>query len=595
MLASWVYAILIGAPLLAAISLCWFRAGRALLLASLPAIAFFALLLLVAEITWRIGFDAGVAHERAGGATGQVYTCSMHPQVRQPGPGLCPICHMELTPLDAAAGEPGAVTIDPVVVQNMGVRVHTVARGPLRRSVRAFGTLRAAEPRLRDIALKFDGFVERLFAATEGMRIERGQELFAVYAPDLIVAQEELIAARQSGDPALLAAARQKLLLWDVPERTVDELQAQDRARRTLTWTSPVQGTLLRRDVVEGAPAGRNEVLLRIVDLSVLWLDAQLPESQLALVREGMPAHATFAAAPGHEVEGLVVFVAPALDEAARTATVRVEVPNAELALKPGMFARLVLAPTVVDDALLVPQEAVLDTGIRQLAWVAQGKGRFESRAVRLGARGDDGMVAVLDGLTAGEHVVTSGQFLIDAESRLREGSRKLDDQGLLPGGELPPPQPVQLSAPSQQHADALLAAYLQVTAAFAGDQHDDRAWQAMTAAATALAAAPEAEVQLRAGELAARLQAASGDVVAHRIAFKQVSAAAIALFELARPGAGPGPTLFVHHCPMVKADWLQLDAATRNPYDTSMLQCGEVVRTLPLGPAAGNAREAGK
>lgn len=594
MLSNTVYLVLAGALLAWVLSLLPFRNGRRWLSASLPAAAFFLLLLGTAEAAFRVGQSHGGT---GAGASAVVHTCSMHPQVRQEGPGLCPICHMELVPLTAVAADAGpGVTIDPVVVQNMGVRVQPVARGPLVRSVRAFGALRQAQPRQRDIALKFDGFVERLFADTEGMVLAQGAPLFAVYAPELVVAQEELIAARRSGDAELLAAARQKLLLWDLPEERVDELAQRDAAERTLVWSAPVGGTLLRRDVVEGAPAPKNQVLLRLVDLSVLWLDAQVPEAQLGAVQLGQDAVATFPAMPGLELAGKVVFVAPMLDEATRTATVRVELANPDGRLKPGMFARLQLRSTLAEDVVLVPQEAVLDTGLRKVAWLLVGKGRFESRELALGPVGDGGVVQVLKGLQPGEHVVLSGQFLIDAESRMREGTRKLQDEGLTEGGDVPPPAPLDLPAELQQQADALLAANVRVSAAFAADKHDAEAWSAMTTAATALATAADVELQHRAGELAAQLQRATGDVPALRLAYKQISIAAVRVFELARPRGAAGTSLYVHHCPMVEADWVQLDDKTQNPYDTSMLQCGEVRRTLPLrAPQDGPKPEGGR
>jgi Cu(I)/Ag(I) efflux system membrane fusion protein len=589
MFPSYVYFVCGGLLLLVAAVLCLFAAGRRRLLRAMPAVAFFVLLFGTAEIAYHTGTQNGGG---GGGASTQTFTCSMHPQVRQDGPGLCPICHMELVPLASAGGDSGpGVTIDPVVVQNMGVRVHEVARGPLSRTTRAFGSLRAAESRQFDLALKFEAFVERLDADTEGMAIAVGAPLFSVYAADLVVAQEELIAARQSGDADLLAAARQKLLLWDVPSAEVDRLQQLPRAERTLRWRSPVGGVLLQKNVVQGAPARANEVLLRIADLSVLWLDAEVAESQLTGIEVGQPATATFAARPGDERHGRVVFVAPTIDPVTRTGIVRLEVDNPDGSLRPGMFARVQLPRALAEDVVVVPREAVLDTGVRQLAWVAVGKGRFEPRVVAVGHSGDDGLVEVRSGLSVGDRVVTSGQFLIDGESRLREGTQKMLDDGLMPGGDLPPRQALALSPATQQQVDALLQAYLAVQAAMADDRHEPPLWRALRDAATAVTAAPEAEVQPLAAELAAPLQqAAEPDLVAARVAFKLVSTAAERLFERARPHAADGDgTLYVQHCPMAEADWLQLSPAVRNPYyGSSMLECGAVRRELPLATEAG-------
>ncbi|MBX3463002.1 MAG: efflux RND transporter periplasmic adaptor subunit [Planctomycetes bacterium] len=589
MFPTYVYFLLALAVGAAVLGLAPFAGGRRLLLQALPAGAFFLLLGTAAEFAYHVGARHGGSG--ASGA-GQTYTCSMHPQVRQDGPGLCPMCHMDLVPLAAAGADAGpGVRIDPLVVQNMGVRVHEVARGRLQRSIRAFAALRAAENRQVDVALKFDAFVERLHADTEGMRIEVGAPLFELYAPELIVAQEELIAAGRSGDPLLLAAARQKLRFWDVPAEEIDRLAGLEHAERTLGWRSATSGVLLQRNVVQGSPVRQGEVLLRVADLSVLWLDAQVAESDLAALAVGQEVEATLDAAPGRTLAGRIVFVAPRIDLRTRTGTVRVEVPNADGDLRPGMFARLAAMRVLAEDVVLAPAEAVLDTGLRQAAWVAVGKGRFEPRRVVLGRAGDFGLVEIRDGLEAGDRVVVSGQFLIDSESRLREGMAKLQDDGLMPGGDLPERRRLDLSAATQQQVDDLLAAYLEVCLAMAGDRHEPARWQALRAVATDLTAAPESDLQPLAAAFAAPLQrAAQPDLVTARVEFKLVSAAAERLFEVARPRAGQaGARLYVQHCPMAEADWLALEPEIRNPYyGSSMLACGEVRRELALATEAG-------
>ncbi len=574
-----------------------FRRGRRWLERALPATAFFLVLYGASEAAFRVGRSRG--SRGAAAASDTVYTCSMHPQVRQNEPGLCPICHMDLVQLTAVTAGAGAsaheVQIDPRVVQNMGVRVHTVARGLLQRSVRAFGELRIADSRQHDIALKVDGFVEQLFADTEGMAIARGAPLFALYSADLQVAQAELIAARDSNDASLLAAARQKLQLWDLDPSAIARLESLDAPERLVQWPSPFAGILLQKNVVAGAPAEKNRVLLRIADLSVLWLDAQVPAGQLAGIALGQDAIAELPQQPGHELRGKVVFIAPEVDRMTRTATVRIELPNPGGHYKPGMYALVHLRTPTAGEVLLAPAEAILDTGTRRLAWVAVGLGRFEPRVVHASPSDDAGMVEVQDGLSVGDVVVVSGQFLIDAESRLREGMRKFENDDLMPGGDLPPPPAARIAAATQTTVDQLLAAYSKVATALAADQFDAAAWLALQQQAAAVAAAPEVMVQQPAAELALTLQQRANDLESMRVAFKQVSSAALRLFESARPrAAGAGATkLFVQHCPMAEADWLQLDAATRNPYyGSSMLDCGAVRRELPLADAAASPAE---
>lgn len=567
-----------------------FRGGRRRLLAALPATALLLLWVLTAEIAVRVGRAQG-----GGGAATVVHTCSMHPQVRHDGPGLCPICHMELVPLAAAAAAGTAsaheVRIDPVVVQNMGVRLSMARKAPLLRTLRAFGELRIAEDRRRDIALKVPGFVERLFADTTGMAIARGAPLFELYSPALSVAVAELIAAQRAGDPALLAAARQKLLRWDVDAAVVDALQARDEPPRAIPFQSPIAGVLVQKDLVAGAPIEAGRTVLQVADQSVLWLDAQVPEGALGGLEPGQSATATLPALPGRELRGTLTFVAAAVDPTTRTATVRWSIDNPDGSLRPGMFARAELTLTAAADILQVPAEAILDTGIGKLAWIAVGKGRFEPRRVTVGRSGDDGAIEVLAGIADGEAVVVSGQFLIDAESRLREGTRKFADDGLMPDGDVPLPTAVALSATTQTAIDGLAIAYAEVGRALAADREDPARWAALRDAAASVATAGEPAVQRRADELALALQHPAVGLEPMRIAFKTVSSATVRLFAAARPTAAAlgADRLYVHHCPMAEADWLQTDAATQNPYyGSSMLECGAVRREVPLTSAGG-------
>ncbi|MEQ1634048.1 MAG: efflux RND transporter periplasmic adaptor subunit [Planctomycetota bacterium] len=589
MLPTFVYVTAFLILLLALAVLSSTRRGRATVLESLPGAVLLVLLIATAEVAFAVGRSQGGTES----ASGAIYTCSMHWEIRVPEPGMCPVCHMELVVLgsaEAIGGSAHEITIDPTVVQNMGVRLHRAERGPMQRSVRAFGELRATETGLFDVALKFDGFVEELFADTLGMRIEKGEALFSIYAPELLVAQSELIAAVQSGDQALVEAAKSKFALWDVSATEIDRLASRTEPLRAIPWSSPVSGVLLQKNVVEGAPAPKSTMLVRIADLSTLWLDAQVPAQQLSALREGIQGTVTFDELRDQERKGTVTFVAPEVDRTTRTGTVRLLLDNRDFALRPGMWARVRFAVPVADDAVLVPSEAVLDTGRRQIVWVAVGKGRFAPRVVTVGATSDEGLVEVRTGIEGGDLVVVSGQFLIDSESRLREGTRKFESEGTMKGGDLPPPESVPLSAASQQAIDALAAAYVAATEAFAQDRFELPLLLAVRVAADAVVTtATEQPVQLPATELAKLLDKPSTDLEAARVHWKQVSQLALRLFEVARPSGADGAAFFVHHCPMAEADWLQLDGATRNPYyGSSMLECGAVRRSLPLHEGAG-------
>lgn len=367
-------------------------------------------------------------------AEAQLWTCGMHPQVLRHEPGFCPLCGMALTPVaDGGAASPHAtaITIDPVVVQNMGVRVAPVTTGPLRTTIRAAGTLMEAEPRRHDVSLRVSGWIDRLYADTVGMHLAAGAPLFELFSPELQVAVDELIATRGAGDTPLGRAAAQKLRQLGLDDAQIARLARLEHAPRTVTITSPASGHLIDSRVVAGSAVQAGQQVLRIVDHSVLWLDAQVFEQDLPLVAVGQDASATFRGRPGERFAGTVVFVHPHVDPMTRGAAVRIELPNPGFALRPGMYATVEIAVELAADAVQVPREAVIDTGVRQVAFVALDGGRFEPRTLVLGARGADGNVAVRSGLAPGEVVVTSGQFLLDAESRFREAIAKYRADGL--------------------------------------------------------------------------------------------------------------------------------------------------------------------
>ncbi|MCC6783013.1 MAG: efflux RND transporter periplasmic adaptor subunit [Planctomycetes bacterium] len=544
----------------------------------LPAAAFFVLLGAALAFGFLLGRDHAPVAELP------LYTCSMDPEVRRRGPGLCPVCGMELVPASTLAREGKVLPIDPVVVQQMGVRVTRVARARLTRSLRAAAVLRAPEDGQRDVTLRVGGFVETLHAHTLGMQLELDDPLFELYSPELVVAQEELIASRRSGDPELLAAAREKLLRWGLPAALVDELAASDRSRRTVTFRSPVRGVLVRREIVAGAPAPAGTPLLRLADLDRLWLDVNLPEARLPKVPLGTPATATIDAYPGESWSGTVVFRAPQLDEASRTGVVRIALGNQDGRLRPGMFATVRFALLLADDALVVPMEAVLDTGTRRVVWLAHGGGRFEPRDVVAGPTGDDGLTQILDGLAENDAVVVSGQYLIDSESRFLESIRKLSDEGLMAGGSaLPAAAAVAIEPAARLALDTTLTAYLALTAAFAADRDDDPAWQALIVAARSLADALPADFEKDAAALRASVAGDATGLAKRRELLVALSSALVAITERARPGPSIG-ALAVMHCPMVPADWLQLGEQLRNPYyGSEMLECGELKTKVPV------------
>jgi Cu(I)/Ag(I) efflux system membrane fusion protein len=328
---------------------------------------------------------------------------------------------------------PGTVKISPERIQMLGVRTEAASLRPMAHTVRAVGTVAADERRIGVVNPKFEGWIEQLHVNTTGQTVRRGEPLLEVYSPDLVLAQREYLVARSAAadmaraDPmardnanAIAAAALSRLRNWDISADQLARLQRSGAAKRTLTLNAPIGGIVMEKPALEGLHFGAGDMLYRIVDLSTVWLLADVFEQDLAQIRPGQSATMTVQAYPGRVFEGRVAFVYPTLNAQTRTAKVRIEVPNPDLLLKTDMYATVEIAAPVENTTVLaVPDSAVLDTGTRQTVLVDRGEGRFEPRAVKLGARADS-YIAVLKGLREGEKVVTGANFLIDAESNLR-------------------------------------------------------------------------------------------------------------------------------------------------------------------------------
>lgn len=341
---------------------------------------------------------------------------------------------MDYIPVYAAeAGASGTVTIAPERIQTLGVRTEAAALRSMARSIRAVGTVAADERRIGVVAPKFEGWIERLHVATTGEAVTRGEALAEIYSADLVLAQQEYLVARgaqralaqadgvaRGNASAIAAASLARLRNWDISAEQLARLQKTGKAMRTLTLAAPSGGIVMDKPAVQGLHFAAGDLLYRIVDLSTVWVLADVFEQDLGQVRRGQDVTIGVPAYPGRSFTGRVAFIYPNLNPPTRTAKVRIEVANPDLALKTEMYATVeIAAPQGSAPVLAVPESAVLDTGTRQTVLVDRGEGRFEPRAVTLGARGD-GYVAVLAGLREGEKVVTSANFLIDADSNLR-------------------------------------------------------------------------------------------------------------------------------------------------------------------------------
>lgn len=408
----------------------------------------------------------------------QLYSCGMHPWIISEEPGDCPICGMELTPKrdePSGAEEPGGerrvlywrapmdpaeiyeepgkskmgmelvpvyedevvggveVKVDPVTVQNMGVRTAPVKREPLVHTIRTYGHVTYDETRTAEVSLKFDGWIEKLYADYTGRFVEKGQPLFEVYSPALLSAQEEYLAAYGSlsglkgeSKSDLLASARRRLEYFDIAESEIRAIEASGKARKTLTIRSPFSGVVTKKAAVEGISVKGGKSVYTIADLSKVWVEAHIYEYELDWVKEGQLVEMRLPYKAGRVFRGKVAYVYPYLQQKTRDVVIRIEFDNPGLELKPEMYGDVLIRSESGTEGLTAPSEAVIRSGERNMVFVARGGGKFVPRDVTLGLSMEGGRVQLLSGVAVGEEVVVSGQFLLDSESKLKEAVRKM-------------------------------------------------------------------------------------------------------------------------------------------------------------------------
>ena len=371
----------------------------------------------------------------------------MHPAYRSDKPGIAPDCGMNLVPkyLDEeeamAEMPPGTVMLSAEKQQLIGVRTAPVRRERLQRTLRTVGRVEMDETRISRVHTKVEGWVEEVYGDFVGKLVRKGQPLFTLYSPELVSTQEEYLLARRGRDSlgdssyanvadganALLRAARQRLALWDINEEQIRRLEKTGEVQRTLTIIAPVTGFVMTRDIYPQTFVKPDKVLYEITDLSRVWVKADIYEFELPYVRVGQEAIMRLSYFPGRIFRGKITYLYPTVDPQTRTAQVRIEFRNRRFDLKPDMFADVEIK---IDYGVhtLIPSEAVLDSGMRQIVFVARDGGVFEPREVEVGPV-FDGQAAILRGIEPGEIVVSSGNFLIDSESKLSAATGGLSHQ----------------------------------------------------------------------------------------------------------------------------------------------------------------------
>ncbi len=328
---------------------------------------------------------------------------------------------------------PGMVMVSPEKQQLLGVRIATVERRPMVRTVRTVGTITYDETKVTHVHSKIEGWIEKLYVNYTGKLVEKGEPLFTVYSPDLLATQQEYLLAVKardrfsassipevrSGGESLVEASRRRLALWDISEKQIRDLEERGEAQRTLTLYAPHSGFVIKKEANQGMRIMPDKELYTIADLSTVWVNVDIYENEIPFIRPGQTASVNLSYDPSSTIQGKVSFIYPYVDEKTRTAKARLDVPNPGFKLKPDMYVN---AEIKIDSGrhLAVPEEAVLDSGLRKVVFIEKGNGHFEPKEVKVGTK-LDGFYQIISGLNEGQKIAATSAFLLDSESRLAE------------------------------------------------------------------------------------------------------------------------------------------------------------------------------
>ena len=358
----------------------------------------------------------------------------MRPDQHFDKPGKSPFMDMQLVsmPADETGGNnKETISIDPRMAQNLGIRTAPVERGTIAQEVRTTGNVMVDEKRIEVVQSRAAGWVERLQMRSVGAPVSKGQLLAEVYSPDLLTAQQEFLLALRAatehpGTDTLVEDSRYRLSFLGLSDAQIAQIEKTGHAQRRVAFYSPITGVVAELGVREGAQVSLGMSLFTLVDLSKVWVTAQITETQADWIAAGQPAEASVPALPGRVFKGQVDYVYPEIVAETRTLKVRIVLDNPRLELKPGMYASVTVMGGTKREVLLVPSEALIKTGTRSTIIIAEGEGHFRAVAVTAGDE-SEGKVEIRKGLEAGQQVVASGQFLIDSEANLRGALTRLE------------------------------------------------------------------------------------------------------------------------------------------------------------------------
>ena len=543
------------------------------------------------------------------------WVAPMDPTYIRKNPGKSPM-GMDLVPVyedGSDDSDTGAVRIDPVTVQSMGVRTARVSRGPIKTSIRTIGRISYDEERVEHIHTKISGWVEELFVKTSGEKIVRNQPIISIYSPELVASEEEYLQALSykekvsgsslvdvvSGAETLIESSRRRLLLMDLSTEQIKALEERGEVQREMVLRSQTTGIVIKNNVFEGMKVNPGMELFTIADLSRVWAIASVYEYELPFLKVGQETVMSLPYEPGTTYRGKVTFIYPYLSPKTRTVQVRMEFDNADLKLKPDMYADVIITTKTEEDVLKVPSEAILRTGYRNIVITSLPGNKFLPKEVKLGPEGED-MTQIISGLEEGETIVTSGQFLIDSESNLKEAINKMleaqaaETSEEVETGEVNREEREEAMAPAAEaehnHAEpvqenrvmvsGLIESYLKVHAALVSESVDK-----VTAESSAMSDELE---KIRASEKTGKINditglmedslagLLSGDLQTARDAFKGFSRGMRDLVRIAGLEDAVSSGIKLYFCPMAKEWWMQRGTELKNPYlGKDMLICG--------------------
>lgn len=554
------------------------------------------------------GRKAGHAHEPAAAPAKAAqaateYTCSMHPQIRQPEPGICPLCNMDLIPLDASSNtDPTVLEMTSEAIKLADIQTTLIGRGSVAgKRLLLSGKVQPDERRAASQVAHVPGRIEQLYVTYTGENVRQGQPLARLYSPQLVNAQKELLEAiRFKGkDSDLAEAARTRIRFWKVPETLIQEVENSGKIQKEITVRADRNGVVMARKVSVGDYVEEGMPLFELMDLNRVWVLFEAYEADLANIRPGIPIQFTTPAAPGRTFAARVTFIDPLIDPESRTASVRAEIDNPGGWLKPEMFVKgELLSVAQAQKGLIVPKTAVLWTGKRSVVYVKvpnMAVPSFQYREVELGAPSGNGYL-VESGLETGEEVVTNGAFVIDAAAQLNNQQSMMNRMVSVAGQAKPAAPDFRADIPAvfRKQWTAVIDAYLGLKDALV----ETNPKKSLPFAGQMLQRLNAVEGLTLSGEAARFWQQQSGgmkanlknidnsqDVEEQRRQFFFLSELVI---QTAKAIGGGETMLYVQHCPMAfnnqGGDWISAQREIRNPYfGDQMLTCGVVKDSVTL------------